>query len=1092
MENVISYCKQRNKQLLLGCDANAHHIIWGSSNTNPRGESLIEFINGEGLNVLNKGSEPTFMNCLRSEVLDLTLATDFISSRITNWHVSKEPSCSDHRHIEFQLESAKTHRIEYRNPLLTDWQGYLKTLKNEIEEKGVNIKERQQIDLAVESLQDAILYAYQRNCPLKVKRDNRKVSWWNKKLELKRKEVRKLFNKAKELGNWTEYRKILTEYNKDIRRAKRESWRKFCEGVNNTPEAARIHKILSKKPGNDVSMLKCSDGTFTTTPREVLELLIQTHFPGAKEKKEPQSVNYESMAQSSKPNRADWARVREIVTYEKVRWAINSFAKLKSPGMDQITPILLQKGEEVIIPRLVNIYRACLAWRYVPHSWNRVKIVYIPKLGKLQDGNPNNLRPLSLTSFLLKTMEKILDREIRGGILIDNPLHPKQHAYQAGKSTDSALDWLVKTIEISLERKEIAVGIFLDIEGAFNNTTLESIEKSTSSRGLDPLICNWLTAMLKGREIHTSMCNEEIIANTTRGCPQGGVLSPLLWALVADELLKALESAGFTNIQGYADDLVIVIKGSDEGTISSLIQQALNVVKQWCDKEGLCVNPSKTTIVPFTNRLKTERLREPSLNGMRISFEKEVKYLGVILDKRLTWNQHLIRMKDRVRISMWNTNRLCGSTWGLKPSMTLYLYTAIVRPMITYACHVWWPKVRQRKARTDLQSLQRQACVKTTRAMRSTPTSALEVLLKLPPLDIYIESVARNTTYRLMKISNYEVNKWFMKGHCELRKEMGKNVLVEMPSDMMTPHFNFKKPFKIRIPTREDWETRSSQLVNGDIIWYTDGSKTPDGVGSGVYSRHPTTEISMSLGKIPTVFQAEVTAIEICVRECLDKKYEHKNILILSDSQAGIKALESNRINSKLVWSCLQSLITLSQSNKVTLMWVPGHMGIKGNEKADEMARKGSAIDFIGPGPACMVPMCTIKLMNQELMMNQMNDRWRVNPHKNKFITNYSKERSEELLKMNSNQIRIIVGLLTGHCKLNKHLKTMRLTQDSLCRFCRREAETSEHILCDCEVLERRRMIYIGQGRPRMGDYWTRSLTQILELIRAIGLYAIL
>ena len=295
-----------------------------------------------------------------------------------------------------------------------------------------------------------------------------------------------------------------------------------------------------------------------------------------------------------------------------------------------------------------------------------------------------------------------------------------------------------------------------------------------------------------------------------------------MWALVAEELVKALESAEFTNIQGYADDLVIVIRGSDEGTISSLIQQALNVVKRWCDEKGLCVNPSKTTIVPFTNRHKTERLREPFLNGMRISFEKEVKYLGVILDKRLTWNQHLVGMKGRVRISMWNTNRLCKSTWGLKPSMTLYLYTAIVRPMITYASHVWWPKVRQRKARANLQSLQRQACVNTTRAMRSAPTSALEVLLNLPPLDIYIESVARNTAYRLMKISDFEVNKWFMKGHCELREEMGQNALVEMPSDMMTPCFNFKKPFNIRIPSREDWEARSSQLINGGIIWYTD------------------------------------------------------------------------------------------------------------------------------------------------------------------------------------------------------------------------------------------------------------------------------
>jgi hypothetical protein len=103
LRDVIDYCASRKKQLIIGCDANAHHILWGSTGTNPRGASFMEYLVSSNLNILNQGNEPTFVIRNKEEVIDLTLGTNRIGNLVSNWHVSDEPSLSDHGYICFQI-----------------------------------------------------------------------------------------------------------------------------------------------------------------------------------------------------------------------------------------------------------------------------------------------------------------------------------------------------------------------------------------------------------------------------------------------------------------------------------------------------------------------------------------------------------------------------------------------------------------------------------------------------------------------------------------------------------------------------------------------------------------------------------------------------------------------------------------------------------------------------------------------------------------------------------------------------------------------------------------------------------------------------
>jgi hypothetical protein len=137
------------------------------------------------------------------------------------------------------------------------------------------------LETAAKQFQDAIIFAYNENCLSTVRCNNRNISWWNQDLTERRRKVRRLFNAAKKSGNWTDYKGNLTDYNKALRRAKRESWRRHCEEIEKAPECARIQRILSKNRHSAVSSFQLENGGYTTSEKGTLGELLRAHFPGS-------------------------------------------------------------------------------------------------------------------------------------------------------------------------------------------------------------------------------------------------------------------------------------------------------------------------------------------------------------------------------------------------------------------------------------------------------------------------------------------------------------------------------------------------------------------------------------------------------------------------------------------------------------------------------------------------------------------------------------------------------------------------------------------------------------------------------------------
>jgi hypothetical protein len=188
----------------------------------------------------------------------------------------------------------------------------------------------------------------------------------------------------------------------------------------------------------------------------------------------------------------------------------------KAPGIDGIYPILLQEGLKYLVGSLTKIFRASIALRRVPQAWKNIEVVFIPKPGKNGHICAKDFRPMSLTSFLLKFLERLVDRYLKIGPLVKCPLAATYNAYREGRSTETALDHLLSRVERELEMKEYAIVAFLDIKGAFDNTSIDTVKQAIIGHDIPEVLVDWTENMLAGRRMMVYY-GEKMVEGTGRG-----------------------------------------------------------------------------------------------------------------------------------------------------------------------------------------------------------------------------------------------------------------------------------------------------------------------------------------------------------------------------------------------------------------------------------------------------------------------------------------------------------------------------------------------------------------------------------------------
>jgi len=159
--------------------------------------------------------------------------------------------------------------------------------------------------------------------------------------------------------------------------------------------------------------------------------------------------------------------------------------KIKSPGPDGITPAHIQQAGQLAINWLRKILYTILAVGELPSAWWKTKVVFIPRAWNATHTTAKDLRPMSLTSFPLKSFKRLISLHIRA--IIDlTQISEAQYACTKDKSTESALHLVVSSIEKSLSIKKYTLIAFLDMKGVLNNVLSIATKKSLMELGVEP------------------------------------------------------------------------------------------------------------------------------------------------------------------------------------------------------------------------------------------------------------------------------------------------------------------------------------------------------------------------------------------------------------------------------------------------------------------------------------------------------------------------------------------------------------------------------------------------------------------------------
>jgi hypothetical protein len=157
------------------------------------------------------------------------------------------------------------------------------------------------------------------------------------------------------------------------------------------------------------------------------------------------------------------------------------------------------------------------------------------------------------------------------------------------------------------------------------------------------------------------------------------------------------------------------------------------------------------------------------------------------------------------------------------------------------------------------------------------------------------------------------------------------------------------------------------------------------------------------------------------------------------------------------------------------------------NEEADKLARQVSATPLLGSEPALGIPKCLAREAIKNWTENQHYNAWKNLPGHRPC-----KKRADDLLKLGRHQLKMVVVILTGHASVKGHLYIMGLLDgDPTCRFCRKETETVQHIICCCEALARQRFNIFGDSLVEPKDVSTASVNDLCLFIRGLRLWCI-
>ncbi|CAH0562889.1 unnamed protein product [Brassicogethes aeneus] len=392
----------------------------------------------------------------------------------------------------------------------------------------------------------------------------------------------------------------------------------------------------------------------------------------------------------------------------------------KAPGADGIDNILLKNLPQKCIVQLTYIINSCIKNSYFPTAWKHAVIVPMHKSGK----DPVHLasyRPISLLSGVSKVLERVILRNLE---ILDKRLKitpPEQFGFRPGLSTNHQVARIVHDIKQGFNKKQNTVMALLDVEKAFDKVWHDGLVAKLHTQKIPAQTVRLLQSFVSNRTFTIK------INNTTSphfpigaGVPQGTVLAPKLYTLYTADIPKSIH----TKIGLFADDTALYNSSFHSQVAVNQLKIYLRSLTKFFEDWKITINHSKTELINFSVKFTNNRIFSTlNMNNVYIPPTHTAKYLGITLDKRLTFQPHFHTLKGKVYNAISKVYPLINKNSPLSVRNKTILYKTAVRPTITYGCPVWCSTPDT--SYTHLQRLQNKALSHVTSAGRYDSVDAM-------------------------------------------------------------------------------------------------------------------------------------------------------------------------------------------------------------------------------------------------------------------------------------------------------------------------------------------------------------------------------
>ncbi|KAH7963909.1 hypothetical protein HPB52_023782 [Rhipicephalus sanguineus] len=647
-----------------------------------------------------------------------------------------------------------------------------------------------------------------------------------------------------------------------------------------------------------------------------------------------------------------------------------------------------------------------------------------------------------------KTLERLLNGRIYYFLWKNGYIHDNQFGFTHARSAVVALAKLKARLLQLKASKLPAILMALDFQGAFDSVWHPLVLKFFRDRKHSANLYHLLRTFLLDRTVVFTSHAGQLTAHPSLGSPQGSPLSPMLWNVIIYDLLCIPLPSGVA---------------------------AQAAVLRWTESAKVTLSKEKTYCVLFSHgQGGMERVRPTvrlSPSERSLTYKDSLRILGVVFDRRLSFFMHAEYLREKAETLIAKLDTLARMQGGqLRPVQKLRLYRSVILPAITYASPIWWDELRPDcRLRSRLVSLQRTVLLNLLGVFRTTRTTALQVLMRAPPITLELERC--NAEFHLL-IERRPIRYGDLSVHPDS---------VLYAPDPWGEHPAERLAYCFTRLSRQDAKTLATTY--GRHV-YTDGSYSPRSAGAAFVVLRSNERIG-AVGRYQvqdatSAYCAEITALTEALTHV--KAHERNTtVRIYTDCLSALQAIADYRTYDPRILTLKTLVRDVSQVARLFLHHVPGHSGIFGNELPDFLASRAAQLGT--PRRSLLTPYnVRSALRRQEL--HRWADEWRT------------LDSDTALFRWVPNALDIplwfppnkaLVTFLTGHGRFHFYFCRFRLLPNNLCA-CGIACEDVDHYYNDCRITAH----LAERVRPRL-DYLDRRYPVLLRYPanRALFIYIV-